>query len=216
MNKFDFEKEKKEIENYLLNEYQDLVSNFINFMFDNEITLEDLKQIKINDKNFKNFNLTKKYSSLLLEKEDNLIELNYAVENTYKNKDNELTPIEKDSLIDICYINKDRTLLYSSDKKEMHLNKKIKALYSPNQENWTFTKNIEDDFYDKYIYINHPIPQFHFIKENKDGSLYKVIYTSNKNNFNIEYFKDKKSTFGKIMNSTYISDNGLLKILNTH
>lgn len=217
MDKFDFKKEKENIEKYLLKEYQDLMSTFIAFMFENEITIEELKKITKETKTYKDFKLTKKYSSILLEKENHKIELNYAPENTYKNikteKENKLILIEKDSMIDICYINDNRTLLYSSNKKEMHLDKEIKALYSPTEENWTLTKNIKDDFYDKYIYINYPTPQFHFVKENENGSIYKIIYISDKEHFNIEYFENKKSSFGKIMKSTYISDNGLLKIL---
>ena len=216
MNKFNFDKEKKNIENYLLKEYQDLMSTFITFMFENEITIEELKKITKETKNYKDFKLIKKYSSILLEKENHKIELNYAPENAYENikteKGNKLIPIEKDSMIDICYINNNRALLYSSNKKEMHLDKEIKALYSPTEENWTVTKNIKDDFYDKYIYINHPQPQFHFIKENKNDSLYKTIYISDKENFGIEYFENKKSAFGKIMKSTCISDNGLIRI----
>ena len=175
MNKFNFDKEKENIEKYLLKEYQDLMSIFITFMFENEITIEELKKITKETKTYKDFKLTKKYNSILLEKDSHKIELNYAPENTYENikneKENKLIPIKKDSIIDICYINNNRTLLYSSNKKEMHLNKEIKALYSPTEENWTLTKNIEDDFYDKYIYINHPQPQFHFIRENKNNSL---------------------------------------------
>lgn len=216
MNKFNFDKEKENIEKYLLKEYQDLMSSFITFMFENEITIEELKKIKIETKTYKDFKLTKKYSSILLEKENHKIELNYAPENTYKNikteKENKLTPIEKNSMIDICYINNNRTLLYSSNKKEMHLDKEIKALYSPTEENWTVTKNVKDNFYDKYIYINHPQPQFHFIKENKNDSFYKIIYISDKENFGIEYFENKKSAFGKLMKSNCISDNGLLRI----
>lgn len=216
MNKFNFDKEKENIEKYLLKEYQDLMSIFITFMFENEITIEELKKITKETKTYKDFKLTKKYNSILLEKDSHKIELNYAPENTYENikneKENKLIPIKKDSIIDICYINNNRTLLYSSNKKEMHLNKEIKALYSPTEENWTLTKNIEDNFYDKYIYINHPQPQFHFIKENKNNSLYKTIYISDKENFGIEYFENKKSAFGKVIKSTCISDTGLLRI----
>ncbi len=216
MNKFNFDKEKENIEKYLLKEYQDLMSIFITFMFENEITIEELKKITKETKTYKDFKLTKKYNSILLEKDSHKIELNYAPENTYENikneKENKLIPIKKDSIIDICYINNNRTLLYSSNKKEMHLNKEIKALYSPTEENWTLTKNIEDDFYDKYIYINHPQPQFHFIRENKNNSLYKTIYISDKENFGIEYFENKKSAFGKVIKSTCISDTGLLRI----
>tara|TARA_Y100000588_G_scaffold324551_1_gene357776 strand:- start:142 stop:792 length:651 start_codon:yes stop_codon:yes gene_type:complete len=216
VNKFNFDKEKENIEKYLLKEYQDLMSIFITFMFENEITIEELKKITKETKTYKDFKLTKKYNSILLEKDSHKIELNYAPENTYENikneKENKLIPIKKDSIIDICYINNNRTLLYSSNKKEMHLNKEIKALYSPTEENWTLTKNIEDDFYDKYIYINHPQPQFHFIRENKNNSLYKTIYISDKENFGIEYFENKKSAFGKVIKSTCISDTGLLRI----
>jgi len=91
MDKFDFEKEKENIEKYLLKEYQDLMSTFIAFMFENEITIEELRKIKKEIKTYKDFKLTKKYSSILLEKENHKIELNYI--NKYDSLQNKINII---------------------------------------------------------------------------------------------------------------------------
>lgn len=216
MNKFNFKQEIEEVENKLKKEYQKSVETFIEEMFENVLTLQELKSIKIEDTHFKNFKLTKKNNSLLLKLEYGLIELTYALKNSKKvkrtEKDYELTPIEENSLLDVCYIYNQKTLIYTSEKKEMHLNKENeKALYSPSLENWTYTKKITDDFYDKYIYINYPIPQFHFIKENEDKSLYKAIYISQNDHFGLEYFKNKEQENGSLIENFYLCDKGLIK-----
>ena len=217
MNKFNFKKEIQEIEKYLKEEYQSGIESFITIMFEETLTLQELKTIKINDKKFRNFNLEKKDNTILLNLKNGIIEINYALKDSNKVKkineeEYELTPIEEDTLLDVCYVIQNKTIRYSSEKKEMHLfNENNKAIYSPTLENWTFTKKIKDNFYDKYIFINHPIPQFHFIKENSDKSIYKAIYISQHDHFGLEYFKNKEHQLGKPIKDTFLCKNGLIK-----
>jgi hypothetical protein len=218
MNKFNFKKELTKIEEYLLTEYQDIVKEFMLFMFENEITIADLKNIKINQTNFKDFELEFNGNALLLKKDNSIIELNYAINNSYRPNKKEsggydLTPIKENELIDISFVKNNKTILYTSKYKVMHLIKEnIKALYSPTQKEWTYTKNIKDSFYNKYIFIKSKVPQFHFIKDNEDGSLYKSIYISDNDHFGLEYFENKNTHIGnKIDIGIYIDVNGLIK-----
>ena len=114
--------------------------------------------------------------------------------------------LKEGSILDITFIlENNKFYLFSGENKEIIIQTKdINASYSPTKKDWHASENFTDDFYNKVLYLENPCNQIHYIKENKDGSFYKLISLGDGDFLPLELFSDKKSNFGEIITKTKI------------
>ena len=174
-NNFKFEKNIKEVKSFLDLEYKKYSELFFMFLLKNNITIGMLKNLKKETNSFLDFKIIKKENSILLEKDNYIIEVSYAPKNSFKiteiNKENyHKESLKEGSIINIIIMFENKIFNLISNEKELFFkNKKYNYIYSPNKKNWNYKEFLSEKEF--VIILESPVKQIHRvkIKENNIG-----------------------------------------------
>lgn len=214
----DFEKNISKTKHRLSEKYKELTKFFFKFMIDNNITFNNLNEIKKDTKIFKDFIVENREDSIIISKDNIFIEITFVIKNTFKKKkinnseDFNLEKLKEGDILDITFMKNNEYYLFLSDFKEIIIQEDdFKGVYSPIKKDWHASISINDDFYEKALIFEEPCKQIHYIKYNKDGSFYKLIELEDNKFMDLEYYENKKTVHYETIYNTELTNNKLKK-----